>query len=78
MSFFRPEYAISVGIAVALALLFPVTKHLRRDERKSYYTLQGITLLGAVVGAKLSVLLGDYDWPFVPMRDWRDILFSGR
>ena len=78
MSLFRPEYAISVGVAVALALLFPVTKHLRGGERRSYYTLQTITLVGAVVGAKLSVLLGDYDWPFVPMRDWHQILVSGR
>ena len=78
MSLFRPEYALSVGVAVALALLFPVAKHLRGDERRSYYTLQAITLLGAVLGAKLSVLLGDYDWPFVPMRDWNAILVSGR
>jgi phosphatidylglycerol:prolipoprotein diacylglycerol transferase len=78
MSLFHPEYAISVGVAVALALLFPVTKHLRGGERRSYYTLQTITLLGAVLGAKLSVLLGDYDWPFVPMRDWHLILVSGR
>ena len=46
MNLFRPEYALSMGVAVALALLFPVTKHLRRDERKSYYTLQIITLFG--------------------------------
>lgn len=78
MSLFRPEYALPVLLAVALALLFPVAKHLRRDQRKSYYTLQAITLVGAVVGAKLSVLLGDYGWPFVPMHDWRDVLVSGR
>src|SRR3982750_4117423 len=78
MNLFRPEYALSVGVAVALALLFPVTKHLRRDERKSYYTLQIITLLGAVLGAKLSVLVGDLDWPFVPLPDWHTILVSGR
>lgn len=78
MSFFRPEYALSVGVAVALALLFPVAKHLRGDDRRSYYTLQGITLLGALAGAKLSVLLGDYGWPFVPMSDWHAILLSGR
>ena len=58
MSLFRPEYAISVGAAVALALLFPVAKHLRGGERRSYYTLQTITLLGAVLGAKLSVAAG--------------------
>jgi phosphatidylglycerol:prolipoprotein diacylglycerol transferase len=78
MSLFRPEYALSVGLAVAVALFFPVAKHLRGDQRKSYYTLQTITLLGAVLGAKLSVLLGDYGWPFVPMSDWHAILLSGR
>jgi len=78
MNLFRPEYALSVGIAVALALLFPVTRHLRRDERRSYYTLQTITLLGAVLGAKLSVLVGDLGWPLVPLHDWREILVSGR
>jgi phosphatidylglycerol:prolipoprotein diacylglycerol transferase len=78
MSWFRPEYALSVGVAVAIAVFFPVAKHLRSDERKSYYTLQTITLLGAVLGAKLSVLLGDYGWPFVPLTDWHAVLLSGR
>ena len=78
MSWFRPEYALSVGVAVALAMFFPVAKHLRGDQRKSYYTLQTITLLGAITGAKLSVLLGDYGWPFVPLTDWHVVLLSGR
>ncbi len=78
MSFFRPEYALSVGLAVLIALFFPVAKHLRDDERKSYYVLQAITLLGAIVGAKLSVLLGDYGWPLVPIPDWHAVLVSGR
>jgi len=78
MSWFRPEYALSVGVAVALAVFFPVAKHLRGDQRKSYYTLQTITLLGAIAGAKLSVLLGDYGWPFVPLTDWHVVLLSGR
>lgn len=78
MSWFRPEYALSVGLAVAIALFFPVAKHLRGDDRKSYYVLQTITLLGAVLGAKLSVLLGDYGWPLVPITDWHTVLLSGR
>jgi prolipoprotein diacylglyceryltransferase len=79
MTSFRPEYALFAGLGLALALLFPVTKHLRkREDRRSYYTLQMITLVGAVVGAKLSVLLGDHGWPFVPIPDWYAVLLSGR
>lgn len=79
MTAFRPEYVLFAGLGLALALLFPVTKHLRkREQRQSYYTLQIITLVGAVVGAKLSVLLGDHGWPFVPISDWGAVLLSGR
>jgi phosphatidylglycerol---prolipoprotein diacylglyceryl transferase len=75
----RPEYALFAGLAVALALLFPVTKHLRKaEQRRSYYLLQTITLLGAVAGAKLSVLIGDHGWPLVPVSDWGAVLLSGR
>lgn len=75
----HPEYVLFAGLGLALALLFPVTRHLRkREDRRNYYTLQMITLVGAVVGAKLSVLLGDYGWPFFPISDWEAVLLSGR
>jgi phosphatidylglycerol:prolipoprotein diacylglycerol transferase len=62
-----------------LALSFPVTAHLRNhSQRRQYYFLQGITLLGAVLGAKLSVLFGDYNWPWSPVNDWLQVLWSGR
>ena len=45
---------------VLLALLFPIAKHIRDEKlRRQYYLMQAITLIGAVVGAKLSVLVGD-------------------
>ena len=79
MDHLHPSYLLFVGIAVALAIFFPVAKHLRdRRDRRSYYVLQVITLLGAIVGAKLSVLLGDYHWPWTPVSDWGAALVSGR
>ena len=79
MNFFRPAYLLFVGLAVFVALAFPVAKHIREDRlRRQYYFLQGITLLGAVVGAKLSVLMGDYNWPWATVNDWRGVLWSGR
>jgi len=38
---------------------------------------QGVTLLERG-GAKLSVLIGDYHWPWVTVEDWRNVLWSGR
>ena len=79
MNSFHPYYLIFVGISVLIALAFPVTRHLREKRyRQQYYFLQGITLFGAIVGAKLSVLLGDYHWPWTPVNDWSTVLISGR
>jgi len=62
-----------------VALAFPVTRHIGDlQRRRQYYFLQGVTLLGAVAGAKLSVLIGDYHWPWVTVEDWRNVLWSGR
>jgi len=73
------DYLIPVVAAVAIALLFPVAEHVRDPElKRSYYRLQAITLLSAVVGAKLSVWWGDYGWPFQEVPDWSVALLSGR
>jgi phosphatidylglycerol:prolipoprotein diacylglycerol transferase len=79
MNLIRPGYLLFVGAGVLLALAFPVTRHIQ-DERlkRQYYLMQVITLVGAVFGAKLSVLIGDYHWPWVPMKDWTSVLSSGR
>ncbi len=74
-----PSYLLFVGISVLIALVFPVARHLRgKSQRRQYYLLQGITLLGAVSGAKLSVLFGDLHWPWVAITDWHTALWSGR
>src|SRR5439155_1748200 len=79
MNPFRPGYVLFVGASVLLALAFPVARHIPRERlRQQYYFLQGITLVGAVVGAKFSVLVGDYHWPWATISDWGTVLWSGR
>jgi phosphatidylglycerol:prolipoprotein diacylglycerol transferase len=79
MQLFQTSYVLFVGLGIVLALLFPVTKQMRNDrERRQYYLLQGITLAGAVIGAKVSVLIGDHHWPWVAVEDWGKVLESGR
>ncbi len=76
---FQPAYLLFVGSGVLMALAFPVVRHIHEERlRRQYYLLQGITLLGAVIGAKLSVLLGDYHWPWATVKDWQNVLWSGR
>jgi len=75
----HPGYAISVMLGFALALGFPVTKHIKNPrDRRRYYLLQGITLVGAALGAKLAVLMGDAQWPLEHFDDWMSLLVSGR
>ncbi|CAN5850951.1 prolipoprotein diacylglyceryl transferase [soil metagenome] len=78
MNFSHPIYFLCVILGVTLALAFPATRHLARSERRQYYTLQFIMLIGAVLGAKLSVLFGDFGWPVLPLQDWKTVLWSGR
>jgi len=76
---FRPGYAVAVLLGVAVALAFPITKDIgSAADRKRYYIIQGITLAGALAGAKLAVLMGDALWPLVPFEDWGALVFSGR
>jgi prolipoprotein diacylglyceryltransferase len=79
MSSFHPSYLFFVGVGVLIALAFPVARHIREQRlRRQYYLLQGITLLGAVIGAKVSVLIGDYRWPWMAVDNWPAVLWSGR
>jgi phosphatidylglycerol:prolipoprotein diacylglycerol transferase len=65
--------------ALVLGLLFPVSKHIAdAEQRRKYYILQVITLLGAIFGAKVVVLIGDYNWPLVKLEGWQTVVFSGR
>jgi phosphatidylglycerol:prolipoprotein diacylglycerol transferase len=79
VNLFQPSYLLFVGVGVVIALAFPVARHIQdRHLRRQYYLLQGITLIGALFGAKVSVLFGDYKWPLAPISDWASVLWSGR
>jgi phosphatidylglycerol:prolipoprotein diacylglycerol transferase len=79
MNNIHPFYFVSAAAGIALLLFFPVTNHIReRSQRRDYWILQSITIFGALLGAKISVLMGDQHWPFRPVEDWSAILTSGR
>ncbi len=75
---FRIEYAVPVFIALVIAYLYPIARFLPSAERRRYWILQTITLLGAIVGAKIVVLTGDRFWPVVPLEGWNEVLDCGR
>jgi phosphatidylglycerol:prolipoprotein diacylglycerol transferase len=76
---FQPEYAVLVGLALLTAFLFPLTRHMKaRADRRQYWKIQIITMVGALIGAKLSVAIGDAGWPLRPVDDWSVLLWSGR
>lgn len=73
------SYALLMVASVVLLIAAPTTRHFTRaDDRGRYYTMQAITALGAVAGAKLGVLFGDALWPLRPFDDWSALLASGR
>ena len=72
-------YMIMVVLGFALTLSFPLTKNFSdARDRKRYYTIQIITIVAAVLGAKFAVVLGDALWPLKPFNDWYALLGSGR
>jgi len=72
-------YMIMVVLGFALTLSFPVTKHFADSrDRKRYYAIQIVTIVAAVLGAKLAVVLGDALWPLKPFNDWYALIGSGR
>lgn len=72
-------YMMMMVLGFALTLTFPVTKNFsERRDRKRYYTMQIITIVAAVVGAKIAVILGDALWPLEPFNDWYALIGSGR
>jgi len=77
--YISPSYALPVLVALLLGALYPVASHITdRRQRREYYSLQLITFLSAVAGAKLAFLFGEYGWPFRPVSDWGAFLYSGR
>jgi prolipoprotein diacylglyceryltransferase len=76
---FSVKYALPVIAAILLALFFPVSAHMAGDDRRRYWRVQIATLIGAGVGAKVVVLMGDRFWPVVPLaHGWIDVIQSGR
>jgi phosphatidylglycerol:prolipoprotein diacylglycerol transferase len=71
-------YAFMVLLGIALVLLLRPAGHYSSAERRQYWRLQAITLLGALLGAKFAVLLGDVLWPMQPFPGWDALLGSGR
>ena len=72
-------YALMVLLGLGLVLTFPLTRHFEdpRDRRR-YYTMQVVTAVCAVLGAKLAVVLGDALWPLHEFHGWSSLLGSGR
>lgn len=77
--FILPEYALPVLVGLILMIFFPVTKHFENPEdRRRYRRLQTVTLVFAILGAKVSALAGDHFWPVIPLKNWYQIVNSGR
>jgi prolipoprotein diacylglyceryltransferase len=75
---FQWVYSATALAGLLLALFLPSSRRLVPDRAKrTYVALQVITLLGAIVGAKISFLAGDLGWPFAPV-GWGEVVFSGR
>ncbi len=71
----RLGYAVPVGCAILLALAFPSSRGIADPEaRRTWRWLQLATLMGAVIGAKLSAMWGDLGWPW----SWTDVFSVGR
>lgn len=75
---FPLRYVIPVLAGLLLLILYPVARHIKAEEKRRYYILQCITLLGALAGAKLAVLMGDRFWPVVPIHSLAEVLGAGR
>ena len=57
-------YVAMILLGFSLTLAFPLTKHFSDpQDKRRYYTMQVITIVCAVLGAKLAVVLGRCLWP---------------
>jgi phosphatidylglycerol---prolipoprotein diacylglyceryl transferase len=71
-------YALMVLLGLSLFIFFRPAAQFATVDKRSYYRLQVITFVAAILGAKFAVLLGDALWPLQPFHDWLDLLISGR
>lgn len=74
----QPSYVVPALLGLAILCFFPVAGHLPPPEKRRYYLLQAITLAGAIIGAKVVVLMGDHQWPLVPLSGVGDVFRAGR
>lgn len=75
---FQWVYTACVLVGLAVAIATPSAKRaIAPENRLKYALLQVLTLVGAIVGAKVSFLVGDLDWPHTPV-SFDDVVFSGR
>jgi phosphatidylglycerol:prolipoprotein diacylglycerol transferase len=75
---FQWVYSATAAGGLLLALFLPSsTKLVPARSRRTYVALQVITLLGAIVGAKLAFLSGDLAWPAHHVT-FDQVVFSGR
>ncbi|MFO0652523.1 MAG: prolipoprotein diacylglyceryl transferase family protein [Polyangiales bacterium] len=77
---FYATYALPVLLGLIVLFAFPLTRHMRdSSDRQRYWIVQGCVLLGALAGAKVVALMGDFGWPLVPLEGGvRGFLNSGR
>ena len=72
-------YSALVVAGLALLLLVPTARVIPPAERRKYALLQLITLVFAIVGAKIALLAGDLGWPVHPLPGgFRQVIESGR
>jgi phosphatidylglycerol:prolipoprotein diacylglycerol transferase len=72
-------YGLFVVVALLSFFVFPASRAIEDPvERQKYKKLQWISLVFAIIGAKLAVLAGDRGWPVVPLDSPWLWLESGR
>lgn len=72
-------YLLMVGLGIAVFFTLKPGKAFASGEaRRAYIRIQIITLLGAVAGSKIAVVMGDALWPLQPFEHWHELLFTGR
>lgn len=65
---FHAGYAVPVLAGLLLAALFPSSRGIADPvERSKYRWIQALTLIGALLGAKLAAVVGDLGWPLEPV-----------
>lgn len=76
---FHPAYVLPVLAGLALAVLFPSGKVIAdAAARRRYRLLQVATLVGALVGAKFTAVVGDLRWPLEPLEGAGAVFATGR